>query len=362
MDIEQVACASCRVSFEDAQSQRAHYKTDFHRYNLKRKVAELPPISFEDFEARLAASQKKEEVDESRACTACNKKFSSDNAYQQHLRSRKHRDKVGSTGNSTAAVAVSPNRGALGPAGDNATYRDGSTGAIDSNPAAAAAVDPEDLARKAKVLNIDRDDLTGEEQQQLDALLSKATFLTEKQCIFCRWEGKDFEGCLDHVTAKHSFFIPDLEYVTNIQDLYMYLSQKVSVGMVCLWCNKQFQSLEAVRGHMEDKGHWKMLYEDETAEYDDYYDFSSTYPEGAQVPGIEGDPQDPGTRELILPPGASRQYVFPPSSILHLSIYVYTLSLPLHAHGISPSHCSRCSLDLWGLVIVVTTWYCPMAP
>lgn len=44
-------CTSCDVSFgEDRQAQRAHYKTDFHTFNVKLKATGLPTVTFEEFE------------------------------------------------------------------------------------------------------------------------------------------------------------------------------------------------------------------------------------------------------------------------------------------------------------------------
>lgn len=48
-----LTCITCSVAFKEACGQRDHYKTDWHRYNLKRKVAELPPISDQDFKVRI---------------------------------------------------------------------------------------------------------------------------------------------------------------------------------------------------------------------------------------------------------------------------------------------------------------------
>ena len=47
--------------FVDKEALQEHYRSDFHRYNLKRKVAGLPPVTREWFDARkqqlnLAAS------------------------------------------------------------------------------------------------------------------------------------------------------------------------------------------------------------------------------------------------------------------------------------------------------------------
>lgn len=52
---------------------------------------------------------------------------------------------------------------------------------------------------------------------------------------------------------------------------------------ICLWCNEKgrtFYSLDAVRKHMNDKGHCKMLHEGiALAEYADFYDYSASYPD-----------------------------------------------------------------------------------
>ena len=43
-------CQSCRVSLADREEQVSHYRLDWHRYNLKRKLKGLPHVRQEDFE------------------------------------------------------------------------------------------------------------------------------------------------------------------------------------------------------------------------------------------------------------------------------------------------------------------------
>jgi len=43
------SCSTCRVTFDDNEAQRAHYKQDWHKYNLKRKIAGLPTITEHEF-------------------------------------------------------------------------------------------------------------------------------------------------------------------------------------------------------------------------------------------------------------------------------------------------------------------------
>lgn len=87
-------CISCRVAFTDGDLQRAHYKSDWHRYNLKRKVADMPPVTAENFQERVLAQRASVEQqlggDATEGCAICNKSFSSVNAYQNHLQSHKH--------------------------------------------------------------------------------------------------------------------------------------------------------------------------------------------------------------------------------------------------------------------------------
>lgn len=86
-------CITCRVAFDDAEMQRAHYKTDWHRYNLKRKVADMAPVTAEGFQERVRAQRAvAEQASKGTAtyCAVCSKKFACFNAYENHLQSRRH--------------------------------------------------------------------------------------------------------------------------------------------------------------------------------------------------------------------------------------------------------------------------------
>ncbi|XP_078395265.1 cytoplasmic 60S subunit biogenesis factor ZNF622 [Cetorhinus maximus] len=88
-------CITCRVAFADAEIQRSHYKTDWHRYNLKRKVADMPPVTAENFQERVLAQRAAvEEQNKGTAtdCSSCGKRFATFNAYDNHLKSKKHQD------------------------------------------------------------------------------------------------------------------------------------------------------------------------------------------------------------------------------------------------------------------------------
>lgn len=87
-------CITCQVLFKTPELQREHYKLDWHRYNLKRKVASIPPVSLDEFERR-AREHKEQEASvnqgESEFCKCCSKLFNTKNAYNNHLNSKKHK-------------------------------------------------------------------------------------------------------------------------------------------------------------------------------------------------------------------------------------------------------------------------------
>ncbi|KAI9486990.1 MAG: hypothetical protein EXX96DRAFT_593350 [Benjaminiella poitrasii] len=49
------SCNTCATSFADRDEQRAHYNTDWHRYNIKRRIVlDVEPVTYEAFEVLLA--------------------------------------------------------------------------------------------------------------------------------------------------------------------------------------------------------------------------------------------------------------------------------------------------------------------
>jgi hypothetical protein len=85
------------VGFSDAETHRQHYKSDWHRYNLKRKIMELPPVSAEAFNEKVNAAKAEAEAanaDTSMFCENCHKRFGNKNAYDNHLSSKKHKEAV----------------------------------------------------------------------------------------------------------------------------------------------------------------------------------------------------------------------------------------------------------------------------
>ncbi|KAK7083268.1 hypothetical protein SK128_011950 [Halocaridina rubra] len=92
-------CLSCHVAFANADGQKDHFRSEWHRYNLMRKVAELPPVSRETFNERAQQvetqiaqmTQTKEE--KKKYCKPCGRSFANKMTYDNHLNSKKHVEK-----------------------------------------------------------------------------------------------------------------------------------------------------------------------------------------------------------------------------------------------------------------------------
>ncbi|XP_037825875.1 zinc finger protein 622 [Lucilia sericata] len=307
-------CINCSVKFASADIQREHYKTDWHRYNLKRRVAELPPVTAEEFQSRViqmrnAEATANEEKQMSLYCNACRKQFGNQKAHDNHLNSKKHKDNLAKfeRENQGAEVEITT-KSVIQPR---------------PHPAIAAAAQGKgkfalQQVAQAEEMEADEDDDDYEDVEEevvdsdeLDDELAENP-LTDKDCLFCTHKAEDIMDNLKHMSETHSFFIPDLEYCTDLEGLLNYLGEKVAVYFICLLCNdrgKTFYTLDAVRKHMLDKGHCQMLHEGlALAEYADYYDYSSSYPdhqEGMDVDEeVVPDLLDGDEYQLVLPSGA----------------------------------------------------------
>lgn len=284
------------MAFADGDIQRRHYKTDWHRYNLKRKVAEMPPVTAEVFqqkvlEQRAVVEAQQQSKTKTMHCKLCNKTFSSENAYGNHMSSKKHKELE-------AAKAKREENQIT----KSLTVESSKTGL--NNTESENAESP--LCDK-----VDNDDNDDDDDDEIEEDTLEVT-----DCLFCPHRSVILEDNMKHMTRSHSFFIPDLEFVVDLKGLLTYLCEKVGIGNMCLYCNdkgKNFLSTEAVQNHMVDKGHTKINYEgDSVLEYADFYDFSSSYPD--YNPDEESSDEIQGkedtlavneqTLELCLPSGA----------------------------------------------------------
>ncbi|KAK4389045.1 Cytoplasmic 60S subunit biogenesis factor REI12 [Sesamum angolense] len=249
-----LTCNACNKEFVDEVEQKFHYKSEWHRYNLKRKVAGVPGVTETLFLARQSAlAEEKGKLDE----TPCNGEGSTIiKPLQRRVPKEPLRQLVQEDDESEDSEweEVDPEEDLVGEASDSFTQLK-----VNENPSNDDMDEDEDVD----------DDFEG---------------LDPSCCFMCDLEHDTIESCMVHMHKQHGFFIPDIEYLKDPKGFLTYLSLKVKRDYICLYCNERchpFSSLEAVRKHMEAKGHCKVHYgdgtEDEEAELEEFYDCSSSY-------------------------------------------------------------------------------------
>ncbi|PPD76905.1 hypothetical protein GOBAR_DD26157 [Gossypium barbadense] len=247
-----LTCNACNREFLDEAERKLHYKSDWHRYNLKRKVAGVPGVTEALFLARQAAlAEEKDKQNETPmlySCGLCDKGYRSSKAYSQHLKSRAHIAQASQHPEEEKAAIIKPfiRRAVNKPP----QPRDTNDEESDDDW---VEVDPDEDLASGDEMDIDNGEETGREE--LDPCC----------CFMCDLKHDTIESCMVHMHKFHGFFIPDVEYLKNPEGLLIYLGLKVKRDFICLY----------------SKGHCKVHYgdgdEDEEAELEEFYDYSSSY-------------------------------------------------------------------------------------
>lgn len=309
-------CQTCSVAFYTPDLQRTHYRSDWHRYNLKRRVANLTSVSATTFAEKVLAQKSLAATTADRAnfaerCEPCGKVYYSENAYTNHIGSKKHKDAVKSALSRVEAAAEDDSE-------DGSTH-DSTFSLEDSvEPSQASIYEsstaspaPEPVATQPEVVQQHAPDLASEEEQ-IRQKLENAVKMPIGECLFCRTTqaGEDdvevLAANVTHMIKAHSLFLPEQEYLTDLRGLIEYLQTKISVGNFCLACNKGFRNIEACRAHMASVSHRRIAYstEDEQMELSDFYDFSASWDGIADSDAWE-DSSDVGSDAEVVDDGDS---------------------------------------------------------
>lgn len=206
-------CLNCNVKFQTADIQREHYKTDWHRYNLKRRVAELPPVTAEEFQKRVIqqrAADEKAQEEISLYCSPCRKQFISDKSYENHLNSKKHRENVQQAEKSAQSLGNQNDAQMKQTPDQNKKEKQ-----VDEKAIIEDANDKEDMVEE-----VDSDEWDEDFENPI----------ANNDCIFCGEHSADFVENVKHMSIVHSFYIPDTDYVVDLEGLLMYLGEKVAAG------------------------------------------------------------------------------------------------------------------------------------
>lgn len=178
-----------------------------------------------------------ESEDFEKLCGACEQRYTSRKAWQSHLKSRNHLSRADEK---DSEIEVISQRKAL-PSSD--------------------------------MLNPD----PSEESEPFDA----------SRCLFCPIISPSLDANIEHMSHVHSFFIPNIENLIDVESFLDYLSKIISDFHECLYCGSEKVNRVAVQDHMRAKGHCRLEMEDDVLELREFYE-SSPESDGEDGEGGEG--------------------------------------------------------------------------
>lgn len=285
-------CNSCAVAFRGSDAQRTHMRSDWHRYNLKRRLADLPAVSSEDYNEKVLAAQASNNAAAAQAsfaksCTTCQKTYYSENAYQNHLSSKAHKTrefggKASRTETNTTAATSTADPESHDPEAE-AEFEKVVAGLKDTSI--------QDVPAITRRPSAPPPDAEPREDHPMSPEKPTASSIPLTKCLFCNYDSPSFKLSVMHMTKIHGLFVPEQNYLVDVEGLFKYMQAKVYENYECLYCHRLRGSAEGVQTHMRDKGHCKIAFEaeEEMIEVGQFYDFSSTWSDGAVDSDAEMD-------------------------------------------------------------------------
>ena len=204
-------------------------------YNLKRRIAELPPISLQTYTekaaGRLETSNPKDlGVSRDRKCAHCNETYEDLKLYRRHLKSWRHIQKV---------------------------------------EASESGQDPtlfqNDTSLENALLAENQSDSEGE------SVASIVEHFNPSSCLFCTRNHATLDESLQHMQQDHGMFVPDREHLVDLETFVGYLFTIIAEFNECLYCGHIKSTSHGIRQHMLNKGHCKLRSRDDP-EYEEFYD------------------------------------------------------------------------------------------
>ncbi|KAI8631333.1 C2H2 type zinc-finger-domain-containing protein [Xylariaceae sp. FL1651] len=312
----QYTCNTCQVAFRYADTQKGHMKSDWHRYNLKRRVASLPPISSEVFtekvlQARATTTAEADRASFQQLCEVCQRTYYSDNSYRNHISSQKHKAKEaallkrgGTIDDASSVMSSTLSLGDPIPVPSEEVDSDAEeefNEVVEGLQKTSLKERPSPVKRPSNPqpsvdVQNQRDQTVSEQSSEIvSSTATPIPRMTLQTCLFCNYESPTIPLNVVHMERIHGMFIPEKQYLIDLNGLIAALQQQIQEYHECLYCGKFKSTTAAVQTHMRDKGHCMIPFttEEEQLNIGDFYDFRSTYSDGEESDDESADGDKP---------------------------------------------------------------------
>ena len=296
-DSDRLVCNSCQFAIRTQDDRQTHYKSEWHRYNVKRRCAGLPPLSLPHFTQQLSTLQQRRDAAAQAVgggvkvrvkCDVCGKVFASKASYDAHLLSKKHikMTEQQTSGDEAAVDEADGNEWDVVAEHTEDELKDNTatqppeekqappSTSIDSSLAADTA--QLSLSAPSSISPLADDEKGASSEYDGYVLQAGESPIPLLSCLFCSQTFSSLSDSTSHMHRQHGFFIPFPKQLASLDGLLTYLGEKVGIGHCCVYCSARYGSTSAVRQHMAEKSHCKLRLdtEEDEEEYSDYYDFN----------------------------------------------------------------------------------------
>lgn len=192
-----VRCRSCHVEFNLLQGQRDHFKSDWHRCNAMRKVADLPPLSKETF-SKIIGQIKSQQMQQAE------KQIDNCELSKESFNNQKGLDNQDKSKNSLDILVEN----AQGTIEENLNMKNGQ------------------MTAAMQVILVNKDIMEVEEVGNNER---EGEVIPTNDCLICCHRSSTLEINLHHMNTSHYFKL-ELEYCTDVEELVEYLGEKCQIS------------------------------------------------------------------------------------------------------------------------------------
>lgn len=281
------SCNTCQVRFVTAELQRQHMRTEWHRYNLKRRVAQLPLILSDVFAEKVLEQQKaldEQRENEDEFGFYVNHRRRSRGEKQLTKKDMRHLARLeAKRGRNPDANPVGDIQRAQSPAASVASdFSEFSLGEsvhyseVDSNFDTGSEFNYSDTTHSDwDSLNDSDDDDADSDDGESVADDQDLEVLPNTSCFYCGKDNGELESNVRHMSHRHGLYIPERTYLADLDGLLTYLNEVVTLDHECLVCGFEGKSLESIRQHIHSKGHCRIPYETREEKFivSEFYNF-----------------------------------------------------------------------------------------
>lgn len=255
-----------------------------------------------------------------KTCTVCERTYFSENAYQNHVGSQKHKAKLAEAGNKRTDDETESVMSSTFSLGDPvATKEDIDSEAEDGFDDVVEGIKKTNLKDNPSTKRPSRPPHSAIPEDGGEGSTTTASSVTAagdipletalRRCLFCNYESPSIPLSAAHMEKIHGMFIPEKNYLVDLEGLIGSLHEKIHEYHECLYCGKLKPSVFGLQTHMRDKGHCKIPFhtEDEQLEIGEFYDFRSTYSDVEEESDSEDESQEGRNKNGGVKLGARRQ-------------------------------------------------------